>query len=581
MSIKSVANKYFKTLVNNAVPNFNNALINAANSTAGLIYGSTGGTGRVDIDREQLFGDDSNENLSGKAFNSTIYDGVYNKQTSLRENADGIHNNYDVSHPYSDDVNIRIMANNEGDAFETSIGIPRWGYKDFLNERVSWQKSLDSLTGEPGWFYFKIFFKFDTNYGLFPGILDNGGTRMMTQNSAMNYLSNISHIYENNYNSSFNRKVALRKFVKTLSWINSYAPWFFKKITGMDQASYLDLNEITKEKFIEIECLQDAVDMRLTTLMDLYRYVCYDNIKQKEILPENLRKFDMSVVIFHTPLRYYHSAGKSLTSKSFPYKSLHADEMGDRMSFRMVTFSECEFDLASMTAIPNELNNETAFNLAQNKIKINYNRAMVTDLNEWFKFMYSENGGFLWDQDKDSWFETMYVMRENDMNPIAERIMKHTSPYYASNGSQQNRIKAIKYAIDHKLFYNPYSTNYKALIDASEDIINNSMRLISPDKAFGNIYGAGTHANERKNKVTKTKNHSVETYNVLTDYMNQHPVNQYQKPRPNVKQVECNGVTHNALIVGGRNDNEPQYDKPSNNRGHTKFTLNPTFGGVR
>ena len=574
----------FKSIINNVTPAFTNAVSKAAKSAANnLIYGNVGDTGRVS-------GDDINN--VGK-----VKEDVANFNKIWTSN---LMNIYDTKRAhgssFTDIINStnksNIGASSESNPFETYVPIPRWGYKDFINERVSWQKSLDSLTGEPGWFYFKIFFKFDTNYGLFPGILGPAlQTTYGSQNSAINYLNMIDTT--NSYRSNIHYSTALVKFVKTLSWINSFAPWFFKKITGMENANYLDLNEINKERYIEIECSEDAVDMRLTTLMDLYRYFCYDHITQKEILPENLRKFDMSVVIFHTPLRYYHTAGKSLTQGSFPYKSMHADEFSDRMSFRMVTFSGCEFDLASMTSIPNELNNEKAFNIGQNRIKIKYNRAITTSLNEWFKFIVSDAGNFAWDAGGDlttqlygSGQKKETFSSEKYKGYTGEERMKMTQKSLAKDNvvgtiekisnSQKKRINAIKYAIDHSFFYSPNSVNYKSLIDASEDIITNGMRMIKPEEAFGNLYGkycdvnGEYYANKLQYETGRqfgTTNHGGHTHRVLPDYKGQKPENQHTKPDFDFKSM------HNEDISNANNPRSNYYQellrklyrKPNNN----------------
>lgn len=518
----------FKNILSNVTPAFTNAVSKAAKSAANnLIYGDVGSTGRISAD------DISTANKSFDDITKFNKIWTYNLNNTYKNKK--AHGSSFITTKSSPN-NVNIGASSESNPFETYVPIPRWGYKDFINERVSWQKSLDSLTGEPGWFYFKIFFKFDTNYGLFPGILGPGlQTRYGSQNSAINYLNMIDTT--NSYRSNIHYSTALIKFVKTLSWINSFAPWFFKKITGMENANYLDLNEINKERYIEIECSEDAVDMRLTTLMDLYRYFCYDHITQKEILPENLRKFDMSVVIFHTPLRYYHTAGKSLTQGSFPYKSMHADEFSDRMSFRMVTFSGCEFDLASMTSIPNELNNEKAFNIGQNRIKIRYNRAITTSLNEWFKFIVSDAGNFAWDAGGDLLLHEPDVKKKTNMsnNKNKSDVNKITK----ISDSQKKRINAIKYAIDHSFFYSPKSVNYKSLIDASEDIITNGMRMIKPEEAFGNLYGKYCDVNGEyyadklqyeTGRKFGTTNNNGHTHKVIPDYKGQKPENQHIKP---------------------------------------------------
>ena len=48
--------------------------------------------------------------------------------------------------------------------------------------------------------------------------------------------------------------------------------------------------------------------MKLNTLFDLYRFACYDDIYKKEIIPENLRKFDMEILIMNIPLKYFQTA---------------------------------------------------------------------------------------------------------------------------------------------------------------------------------------------------------------------------------------------------------------------------------
>ena len=555
----------FKNILNNVTPAFTNAVSSAMKSAANnLIYGDVGSTGRVS-------GDDIN--TVGYFDDVTRFNKIWASNTINDYKITRTHGSSFITTKSSRNK-VNIGASSESNPFETYVPIPRWGYKDFINERVSWQKSLDSLTGEPGWFYFKIFFKFDTNYGLFPGILGPAlQTTYGSQNSAINYLNMIDTT--NSYRSNIHYSTALVKFVKTLSWINSFAPWFFKKITGMENANYLDLNEINKERYIEIECSEDAVDMRLTTLMDLYRYFCYDHITQKEILPENLRKFDMSVVIFHTPLRYYHTAGKSLTQGSFPYKSMHADEFSDRMSFRMVTFSGCEFDLASMTSIPNELNNEKAFNIGQNRIKIRYNRAITTSLNEWFKFIVSDAGNFAWDAGGDLLLHGSDVNKEKTLDNNKEKD-KTASNITKISDSQKKRINAIKYAIDHSFFYSPKSVNYKSLIDASEDIITNGMRMIKPEEAFGNLYGKycdvdGEYYADKLQYETGRKfgttNNNGHTHKVIPDYKGQKPENQHVKPDFNLASM------YNEDVSNANNPRSKYYQellrklyrKPTNN----------------
>lgn len=454
---------FFSNLLDKVTPTFTNAISKAANkATKSLLYGDVGSTGSINSKDYNLnMGEAYYENKNyEKVFASPMENKyVWEERTTKGGTKYSVGTEVDIYAEAGEfDSNENKWTSSSENDYNpvSSLAIPRWGIKDFINERVSWQKSLDSLTGEPGWFYFKIFFKFDTNHGLFGGLLLDNGTRYSSSNTAASYLSHAASTYSSERLT--HAMYALEDFTRSLSFISSRAPWFFKQVSGMEEINQYDSNDLTKEKYINITCSEDAVDMRLTTLMDMYKFACYDNVNNKELIPENLRKFDMSVVVFHTPLRYYQTGGKSLTQGSFPYKNMYADNYADRMSFKMVTFKDCEFVLESMNSLPGELSNEDAFSLGKNVIKIKYNKAYTTQLNEWFRTMISDTGGVIWRGDIDS-------------------------------EKQKKRIKALQYALDHAYYRNDKSITYKAIVDASEDLITDAMRMIKPEEAFGNLYG--------------------------------------------------------------------------------------------
>ena len=93
-----------------------------------------------------------------------------------------------------------------------------------------------------------------------------------------------------------------------LYYINSISPWFFIGLNGVNKLNEINFNELTKEKSIDILCNGDSVDMRLSTLLDMYKYACYEEINQKEIIPQNLRKFDMNIVVMNAPIKYFQTA---------------------------------------------------------------------------------------------------------------------------------------------------------------------------------------------------------------------------------------------------------------------------------
>ena len=289
-----------------------------------------------------------------------------------------------------------ILTNNVNQSFTndpvTNFRLPQWGYEDFTNELDNFRKGVTSITGEPGWFYFKIFFHFDDCYGLLGTVLNNTDENK-NQNTAYNFLRKRSKAP---WYKSLNigaRAVMLERFVKYLSFINSTTPWFFDKVSGLDKA-ILKPTGLTEEKTIEISCLEDAVDMRLTTLFHLYQYVCYDEIQQKEIVPENLRKFNMSIALYHVPIRLFHTnnVSKKGTDKA-KFINDRPNDFANKMSYKLFTFRGCEFDLESIgSIIPGSVDNSKPFNLGKSTIKIKYDRCFTHLMNEWEQFMLGPEG---------------------------------------------------------------------------------------------------------------------------------------------------------------------------------------------
>ena len=388
-----------------------------------------------------------------------------------------------------------------------NFNVPNWGINDFLNERSMFQKGISTLTGEPGHFYFKIFFNFDTSFGLLGSLLhvDNNSFSQFSTNTAIKYLMYSSIGRPHRSDDIPGRMLALFKFGNLLSYISNYSPWFFKSIKNLSSADVYPLTEIQNDKnTIEIELNPDAVDMRVTTLFDLYRYACYDRIKMKEIIPENLRKFDMDVMVFHVPLKYYNTAisSKSL-NKKFDYKKL-SHNMANMPSFKMYSFLGCEFDLESLGSLMPDIKNDKAGMIGETSIKINYTQVHTHTMNDWYRIMFGTDGFY-------------YNANRENTNPsevsLVESAEKNSSYndkstfYDKSDDEQYQRLKAKQAILDHLLYYNSTSSQYKELIDASEALCSDLYRAVAPNKALGNLYeniisgGVGPGSNYFKSKM--------------------------------------------------------------------------------
>ena len=421
-----------------------------------------------------------------------------NANTSSSENTQSLMSRFTGEHAPGDSVVIDMDYN---------FNVPNWGINDFLNERSMFQKGISTLAGEPGHFYFKIFFNFDTSFGLLGSLLhvDNNSFSQFSTNTAIKYLMYSSIGRPHRSDDIPGRMLALFKFGNLLSYISNYSPWFFKSIKNLSSADVYPLTEIQNDKnSIEIELNPDAVDMRVTTLFDLYRYACYDRIKMKEIIPENLRKFDMDVMVFHVPLKYYNTAisSKSL-NKKFDYKKL-SHNMANMPSFKMYSFLGCEFDLESLGSLMPDIKNDKPGMIGETSIKINYTQVHTHTMNDWYRIMFGTDGFY-------------YNANRENTNPsevaLVEAAEKNSSYndkstfYDKSNDEQYQRLKAKQAILDHLLYYNSTSSQYKELIDASEALCSDLYRAVAPNKALGNLYeniisgGVGPGSNYFKSKM--------------------------------------------------------------------------------
>jgi hypothetical protein len=98
----------------------------------------------------------------------------------------------------------------------------------------------------------------------------------------------------------FQRMKYLNAFISTLKNINYYMPWYWQEMTGLSNAwqyknfenPYLGGDEAK----IEITCLE-SIDLKMTSIIDLYKKAVYDLEYRRIIIPENLRKFSVYVYV--------------------------------------------------------------------------------------------------------------------------------------------------------------------------------------------------------------------------------------------------------------------------------------------
>lgn len=280
-------------------------------------------------------------------------------------------------------------------------------YCDLLRDRYNFRKSGGKHGSEFGRYdtpshkYFKLFFYFnngdsdgmptvrDSSGLLAPTWLLAGDSNELNESTYYQYNSAWSYFM---MNAEQHRAVLLEKFINLLSNISSESPWYFSEITGLDSA--MDRKSATTENFmllperpkLTIKCLPDSVDDRIGTLLDLYRFLVWDWTTKREMLPANLRKFDMGILIFETPTTMVHAAKVATdTSKyndQYLFKQMGIDDMPvNRTSFKYIELHNCEIDYNSTKTPYAMLNNKEGMGVEYN-IEIHFDDCYETRYNE-------------------------------------------------------------------------------------------------------------------------------------------------------------------------------------------------------
>ena len=182
----------------------------------------------------------------------------------------------------------------------------------------------------------------------------------LRQNCAYNFLIR---------NDELERADLLKQFITLLSNISTYSPWYFAEVSGLDTVMERpfksnDEYKVEDPKQITIKCMPDAQDNRVATLLDLYRSVAYSYVWHKEILPANLRKFDMSIYIFSSPIANLHSKkgayGATMGMEDSGFRKLQSEDFWFS-SYKCIELHDCEIDYNALKSGYGTLANAEGF----------------------------------------------------------------------------------------------------------------------------------------------------------------------------------------------------------------------------
>lgn len=352
----------------------------------------------------------------------------------------------------------------------------------------------------PSW----INFKDETYVNVEDNSNSNGGKALnknkkaindaLLENSAYNYLMR---------NGELKRAKLLQNFITLLSDISSNSPWYFKEVSGLDEAvskkAFFQSPTIDEtRKQITITCLADSIDARIGTMLDMYRSACFSWQSKREIVPRNLRKFDMGIYVFTKP---YNAYKKVTDSNKLLYNVLNEDDNRsiETQSCKYLEFHNCEIDLDSCK-FGDTFTVESATHM-EYKIVISYDNcydnrysdqfvgvigdSIVSDLIEMDNLTTDTNGLNIGDSKTYGDYElTNLTGVENSITPI-----KTTNKLYDSNklfDSDLNGLfKDIKSELSNKSFVNNVSNN---LIDSTIGVAKQAVKSAVGGFLLGNLY---------------------------------------------------------------------------------------------
>ena len=281
-------------------------------------------------------------------------------------------------------------------------------------------------------------------------------------NSAWAYL-------KSNYEEE--RADALEKFICLLSEVSSESPWYFQSVSGVDEALTREKWQVSEErKKISIKCLNDPVDHRIESLLSLYRSIVWSHARKCEVLPANLRKFDMGMFVFGGLFKGLTVKEDKSGNQSDWAKIGYMNDGIDRSNYKYIEFHNCEISLDSIKSGFSEMSNESGFEQAFT-IDIYFDDCYEYEYNPFI--LRSFGDFFLW----DAWTNNGIV--NNEPTGDTDVYNKETVDIVAEETEQE---------MSERLTYLEYKapTQATGIVKSAVNSIFNSIT-----GGLGNIYGKG------------------------------------------------------------------------------------------
>ena len=302
-------------------------------------------------------------------------------------------------------------------------------------------------------------------------------------------------------NDELERAEMLKNFLILLSEINTKSPWYFQEISGIDGAlerkvfSEGELKIEDKPGQFTIKCLNDAYDDRIGTLLDLYRACCFSYQNKKEIVPRNLRKFNMGILLFSAPIRG--KGGKS----GDPNNRIKIPSIGERNlyipSTKLIEFRNCEFDYNSAKSPFATLNTSEAPFSPEYTITINYDDCYESRYNEIMQEIITDFINIDINKERTNDFDDIKLHGKTIDFDVFEANLDNDETgkdYWVETQSIDKMVKNSPYTVER---YDPLSSEIKK--------INSDYKLnsVNPNNDIENVRKIGNNENKELGSINE------------------------------------------------------------------------------
>ena len=203
-------------------------------------------------------------------------------------------------------------------------------------------------------------------------------------------LSGVAEEYLRNVVKDTERADLLARFVKLLKKVNTELPWFWQSVSGLENTRKYNKMEDpwrgAESPSLEIECLEN-IELTAATLIDLYKRAAFDFNRWVEVIPKNLRHFQLDVWVTEVRGFQQTTVAGLLNSKNKdtsrteirnpdetnPDNATNAEMAVDAKPLFVTRLGHCEFDIESTSDMFASLSKSPE--MAKSKIIIHWNTA--------------------------------------------------------------------------------------------------------------------------------------------------------------------------------------------------------------